>query len=112
MYQALKTVQQQYLRAYQLGLPFSLGLDNRLGGMAWQLEFLVDGGIPPMDAIRTATSVAAKLSGYEDKIGTVEKGKLADLISVQGNPLDDIRNIRQIRLVMKDGVRYDTLSWR
>lgn len=112
MFQALKTVQQQYLRAHQMGLRFSLGLDNRLGGMAWQIQFLVDGGIPPMDAIRAATSVAAELIGYGDRIGTLEKGKWADMISVEGNPLEDIRVLRNIRLVMKGGVRYDSLSWR
>jgi len=112
MYQALKTVQQQYKRAHDLALPFSLGLDARYGGQAWQLQFLVDGGLAPMDAIRSATSVAATLIGYGDRIGTIEKGKLADLISVQGDPIRDIRAMRQVRLVMKDGVRYDGLSWR
>lgn len=112
MYQALETVQQQIRRAYTLKVPFSLGLDARYGGQAWQLQFVVESGIPPMDAIRSATSVAATLIGYGDRLGTVEKGKLADLISVQGNPIEDIRVMRQIRLVMKDGVRYDTLSWR
>ena len=112
MYQALKTVQQQYKRAHELGLPFSLGLDARYGGQAWQLQFLVDGGISPMDAIRSATSVAATLIGYGDRLGTIEKGKLADLISVQGDPIRNIKMMRQIRMVMKDGVRYDTLSWR
>jgi imidazolonepropionase-like amidohydrolase len=113
MYQALKTVQQQYKRAHEAGLPFSLGLDARYGGQAWQLQFLVDGGVSPMDAIRSATSVAATtLVGYGDRLGTIEKGKLADLISVQGDPIKDIRVMRQVKLVMKDGVRYDSLSWR
>jgi imidazolonepropionase-like amidohydrolase len=112
MYQALATVRQQYKRAHELGLPFSLGLDARFGGQAWQMEFLVKSGIPPMDVVRSATSVAAKLIGYGDRVGTVEAGKLADLIAVQGNPLQDMRAMRQIRFVMRDGVRYDTLSWR
>ena len=62
--------------------------------------------------LRSATSIAATLIGYGDRLGTIEKGKLADLISVPGNPIQDIRVMRQIRLVMKDGVRYDTLSRR
>ncbi|MEX2123134.1 MAG: amidohydrolase family protein [Woeseia sp.] len=111
-FQALKTVQAQYLRAHRLGLRFSLGLDNRLGGMAWQMQFLVDAGIPEMDVIQIATSTAADLIGYGDRIGTVEKGKLADLISVEGNPLRDMSVMTRIRLVVKDGIRYDTLSWR
>jgi imidazolonepropionase-like amidohydrolase len=112
MYQALDTVKRQYRRAHEMGLPFSLGLDARFGGQAWQLQFLVDSGISPMDAIRAATSVAATLIGYGDRIGTIERGKLADLISVQGNPIEHIQAMRHIRLVMKDGVRYDRLSWR
>ena len=68
MYQALKTVQQQIRRAHELGLPFSLGLDSEYGGQAWQLQFLVDGGITPMDALRSATSVAATLIGYGDRL--------------------------------------------
>jgi imidazolonepropionase-like amidohydrolase len=112
MYQALETVQRQYRRAHELRLPFSLGLDARFGGQAWQMQFLVESGIPPMDAIRAATSVAAVLIGYGDKLGTIEKGKLADLIAVQGNPVEDMRAMRRVRLVMKDGIRYDTLSWR
>ena len=111
-YPALNVVQQQYRKAHDLGLPFSLGLDARYGGQAWQLQFLVDSGITPMDAIRSATSVAATLIGYGDRLGTIEKGKLADLISVQGDPIRDIKVMRQIRLVMKDGVRYDGLSWQ
>lgn len=112
MYEPLETVKKQYVRAHRMGLPMSLGLDNRLGGMAWQIQFLVEAGIPPMDAIQAATRVAAKVVGYGDRIGTVEKGKWADLISVEGNPLEDINVLRRIRLVMKDGVRYDSLSWR
>ena len=76
------------------------------------MQFMVDAGIPPMDVIRSVTSVAARLIGYGDRIGTLEKGKLADVIAVQGNPIQDMRAMRQIRFVMKDGVRYDTLSWR
>ena len=112
MYEALNTVQQQYRRAHELGLPFSLGLDARYGGQAWQMQFMAEAGIPPMDVIRSATSVAAKLVGYGDRIGTIEKGKFADLIAVEGDPLREIRAMRQLRFVMKGGVRYDTMSWQ
>lgn len=112
MYEALKTVQQQYRRAHELGLPFSLGLDARYGGQAWQMQFMVDAGIPAMDVIKAATSVAATLVGYGDRVGTIEAGKFADLIAVDGDPLSDMRVMRQVRFVMKDGVRYDTMSWR
>ena len=91
-------------RAHELGLPFSLGLGARYGGQAWRMEFMVQAGIPPMDVIRSATSVAAKLIGYGDRVGTVERGKLADLVAVEENPLQDMRSMRQIHFVMKDGV--------
>jgi imidazolonepropionase-like amidohydrolase len=112
IFEALDKIKREYRRAHELGLPFSLGLDARYGGQAWQLQFLVEAGIPPMDAIRASTSVAATLIGYGDRLGTIESGKLADLMSVEGNPLEDISAMRRVRLIMKDGVRYDTLSWR
>jgi imidazolonepropionase-like amidohydrolase len=112
MYEALNTVQQQYRRAHELGLPFSLGLDARYGGQAWQMEFMAEAGIPAMDVIKSATSLAATLVGYGDKIGTIEKGKFADLVAVEGDPLRDMRAMRRLRFVMKGGVRYDTMSWQ
>ncbi|MCL4848907.1 MAG: amidohydrolase family protein [Acidobacteria bacterium] len=112
MFQAVKTVQRQYLHAWKAGLPFSLGSDGFYGVLALQVEFLVEAGIPPIDALRTVTSTAARLIGYGDHLGTIEAGKLADLISVAGNPIDDITAVRRVRFIMKDGARYDHLSWR
>lgn len=112
MFQAVKTVQRQYLHAWKSGLPFSLGSDGFYGVLNLQLEFLVEAGIPPMVAIQSATSVAARLVGYGDRLGTIEAGKLADMIAVEGNPIDDMTSMRRVRFIMKDGVRYDHLSWR
>ncbi len=64
-------------------------------------------GIPPADVIRFATRNAARALGVGDKLGTIEPGKLADLVVVRGNPLADIRNTRRARLVMKSGRVYD-----
>ncbi len=64
-------------------------------------------GIPPADVIRFATRNAARALGVGDKLGTIEPGKLADLVVVRGNPLADIRNLRRVRLVMKSGRIYD-----
>ena len=64
-------------------------------------------GIPAADAIRIATSNAARALGIGDKLGTIETGKLADLVVVRGNPLDDIRNTRNVRWVVKAGRVYD-----
>ena len=65
-----------------------------------------------MDAIRTATATVARLIGYGDRLGTLEARKWGDVITVEGNPLKDIANIRRVRFVMRDGVRYDAPSWR
>jgi imidazolonepropionase-like amidohydrolase len=108
----IRMFQQQYLQAYKLGLQFSLGLDAIYAGIPWSMEYLVQAGIPPLAAIRAGTSVAAKVIGMGDRVGTIEAGKLADLIAVEGNPAEDITHMRRLRFVMKDGQRYDTLSWR
>ena len=64
-------------------------------------------GIPSADAIKFATRNAARALGVGDKLGTIEPGKLADLVVVRGNPLTDIRNLRRVLLVMKGGRVYD-----
>lgn len=63
-------------------------------------------GVPPLGAIRQATSAAAELIGIEDKVGTVTAGKWADLIAVDGNPLADIDRMLDVAFVMKAGVVY------
>jgi len=72
-----------------------------------ELELLVKAGLSPMDAIKAATRNAAKLLGAENKLGTVEKGKLADIIIINGNPLSNISEIRKIETVIKDGQILD-----
>ena len=60
----------------------------------------------PMDALRAGTSADAELLGLADKIGTLESGKLADIVAVPGNPLQDIRQTEHVFFVMKEGVVY------
>jgi imidazolonepropionase-like amidohydrolase len=57
-----------------------------------------------MDAIRSATVVTAEMLGQENRLGTIEPGKLADLVAVAGNPLDDITELQRIRTVIRNGV--------
>ena len=71
-----------------------------------ELEHYVRGGLSPADAIRTATAVPAEAMGYGAQLGTIEPGKLADLVVVEGNPLANIRDIRRTRMTIKDGVVY------
>lgn len=73
-----------------------------------ELVFLVDAGFTPMEAISTATRENARFLGRESEIGTIAPGKLADIIALGANPLDDIINIREVTLVIKGGEAVDT----
>jgi Tol biopolymer transport system component/imidazolonepropionase-like amidohydrolase len=72
-----------------------------------ELEHYVRGGLTPADAIRTATAVPAEAMGLAADLGTIEPGRLADLVMVDGNPLASIADLRRTRRVMKDGVLYE-----
>jgi imidazolonepropionase-like amidohydrolase len=72
-----------------------------------ELEFMVAGGLSPMQAIEAATKVGADYLGKSEELGTVEEGKLADLIVVNGDPLKDITQLRRIDTVIKDGESLD-----
>lgn len=98
-------------KAVKKGVKIAFGTDA--GGFAWnafhqarELKLYVDYGMTPMAAIRSATSVAAELLGWQDRIGTVEGGKLADIIAVPGDPLTDMTVLERAQFVMKAGVVY------
>ncbi len=85
------------------------GNGGALAGFADQrnIELLVEGGFTPVEAIRIATSNGATFLGEQDRIGTIEAGKQADLLVVAGNPAVRIDDIRKLKYVFKDGVGYD-----
>lgn len=96
--------------AMDVGVPIAMGSDcgapSRYpnGDNALELELMVRAGMDPMSAVRAGTSEAAKLVGIADRIGSLEPGRLADLIAVDGNPLDDIGVLRtSVKLVMQGG---------
>lgn len=96
------------LRAHQYGVKLAIGLDLGVGiadPSVYANEFVVfvEAGIPPMAAIQAGTRVAAELLRWDDRLGTLETGKLADIIAVPGNPLVDITALRQMSMVMLDG---------
>jgi imidazolonepropionase-like amidohydrolase len=104
---AMRSVQ----RALQVGVPIALGSDsatpyNYHGDNAMELVWLGEAGLAPMQAIAAATANAARALGWEAWLGTLEPGKVADLLVVNGNPLENLRLLadrRNIRLVVKEG---------
>jgi imidazolonepropionase-like amidohydrolase len=109
----------QYLgfrRALAAGLPIGLGSDAAViphGQNAHELSVRVRLGEKPMAALVSATRLNAEILGWSDRIGTVEKGKLADVVAVPGDPLADITAVERVGFVMKGGTVYrDDLSRR
>jgi imidazolonepropionase-like amidohydrolase len=86
----------------------SLGTDQSLGAAVHrELELLVGGGIPPLEAIRIATLNSAIFLGRERDMGSVEEGKIADLLLLDANPLDDINHAKNVSMVIKNGEIID-----
>ena len=98
-----------FRKAHEAGVKIAMGTDAGVmkhGTNLRELGLMVDGGMTPMESIIASTRTAAECLGWEDKVGTLEKGKLADVIIVKGNPLDDIyglANNDMIQVVIKDG---------
>jgi imidazolonepropionase-like amidohydrolase len=98
-------------RMHEAGVTFAVGTDG--GGTVgynfqgyntpWELKILVECGFTPMEALVAATRNGARLIGIEDQVGTVEAGKVADLLILSDDPLADIENIRRIEWVIQRG---------
>jgi len=103
----LKIHEDTFHRAMQAGVKIAFGTDA--GGFDWRMnpakEFasMVKYGMTPVQAIRAATATASELLGMQDKVGTVEAGKLADIVAVPGDPLADINTMEKVDFVMKGG---------
>lgn len=96
-----------FTKAQASGVKIAFGTDTGVsphGENAREFELMVACGMTPMRAIQSATLEAARLLKIDDRLGTIEPTKLADIVAVRGNPLDDIRLMREIGFVMKDGV--------
>lgn len=102
-------------KAFQKGMAkhIKIVLGTDVGGFPWtalnearEFKYYVDYGMSPLDAIRTATVTPAEMLGWADRLGTIEAGKIADIVAVEGDPLADISILENVRFVMKDGVIY------
>lgn len=103
------TVQQRQRAAVALGVPVAFGTDATViphGTNAKEFGALAALGMTPAEALRCATLNAAKLLGWNDRIGVIRSGYLADLIAVDGDPLQDLTALQRVRFVMKGGVVY------
>jgi imidazolonepropionase-like amidohydrolase len=100
-------------RLQRAGVPFLAGTDTPAGvnvvpgfSLHQELQRFVDAGFTPMEALQTATINPAKFLDRLNDFGTVEKGKIADLVLLDADPLDDIRNTRRITTVISNGRYY------
>ncbi len=102
-------IQATFAKAYKAGVLIAFGTDAGVfphGENAKEFGYMVEVGMKPMEAIQSATMGAATLLRVDDKLGSIEVGKLADLVATDKNPLDDIYTTEHVRFVMKAGVVY------
>ena len=100
---------------HRAGVPIVAGTDQTVPGHSVhrEMELYVEAGFTPMEALRAATLVPAKVMGLEKETGTIEPGKRADLVILGANPLDNISNVRRTERVIQGGVVYDCAAlWR
>ncbi|HEY8011034.1 MAG TPA: amidohydrolase family protein [Rudaea sp.] len=96
-------------RAYKAGVKIAFGTDAAVyphGQNAKEFQYMVEAGMPPMFLIQAATTHAAQLLKHEKDLGSIAPGKFADVIAVNGNPLDDVTLLQKVSFVMKEGVVY------
>ncbi len=96
-------------RAYRAGVKIAFGTDAGVyphGENAHEFELMVQAGMPPLFTIQAATTHAAELLKHDKDLGSLTPGKLADVVAVPGNPVEDISLMKQVSFVMKDGVVY------
>lgn len=102
-------IQGTFARAYKAGVKIAFGTDAGVfphGENAREFAYMVEAGMPPLEAIRSATLSAAALLGQANRLGSLEPGYAADIVAVSGDPLQDITLLQKVGFVMKDGVIF------
>ena len=99
-------IQDTFAEAYARGVKIAFGTDAGVfphGDNAKEFAYMVEAGMKPMEAIKAATMTAAELLKVEDQFGSLEPGKMADIVAVEGDPIKDIKSMQKVTFVMKDG---------
>ena len=102
-----------FAKAYKAGVKIAFGTDAGVfkHGQNWrEFGYMIDAGMPALQAIKAATLNAAELLGMKDQLGSIEVGKLADIVAVDGDPLSDAKVFAKVIFVMKDGIVYKLQS--
>lgn len=102
-------IQSTFVKAYREGVKIAFGTDAGVyaHGKNWmEFVYMTEAGMPIIKAIQSATVSAADLIGVTDQLGSIEKGKLADIIAVEGDPVKDVKVMEKVIFVMKDGAVY------
>jgi len=102
-------IQGTFAKAYKAGVKIAFGTDAGVyaHGKNWmEFVYMTEAGMPAMEALKCATLNSAELIGVSDRVGSLEAGKLADVVAVDGDPIKDIHVMGQVKFVMKDGVVY------
>jgi imidazolonepropionase-like amidohydrolase len=102
-------IQNTFAKAYKAGVKIAFGTDAGVyaHGKNWmEFIYMTEAGMPILEAIKCATVNASDLIGISDKTGSIEKGKLADIIAVEGDPTKDVQAMGKVQFVMKDGIIY------
>ena len=102
-------IQSTFAKAYKAGVKIAFGTDAGVyaHGKNWkEFVYMTEAGMPILEAIKAATLNASELLGVKDQLGSIDKGKLADIIAVDGDPTKDVQSMGKVKFVMKNGVVY------
>ncbi len=102
-------IQDTFAKAYERGVPIAFGTDAGVfphGENADEFGYMVEAGMPAIEALRSATMINAMLLGMGDNLGQIKEGYLADIVAVTGDPLENVGVLKDVNFVMKEGVIY------